>query len=92
MSLDDLLALLDRTPAVVDIHPVSTVYLPKEVIILDSAAEVAWQLDAPEPMLPGKILITASDSQGRSARNRGGRRTGFPACLYCGRLESLPYV
>ncbi len=63
MSLDDLLTLLDCTPVIADIHPVSTCYLPEDVTVLNSATEAAWQLDAPEPMLPGRLLITASDIQ-----------------------------
>ncbi|MBC8263374.1 MAG: hypothetical protein H8E47_04535 [Anaerolineales bacterium] len=63
MSLDDLLTLLDCTPVIAEIPPVSICYLPEDVTVLASAAEAAWQLDAPEPMLPGRLLITASDIQ-----------------------------
>ena len=63
MSLDELLALLDRTPLIASIHPVSICYLPEDVTVLDSATEAAWQFDAPEPTLPGRLLITGSDPQ-----------------------------
>jgi len=63
MSLDDLLTLLDCTPVIADIHPISVCYLPEDVTVLDSAAEAAWQLDAPGPTLPVRLLITASDTQ-----------------------------
>jgi hypothetical protein len=63
MTLDDLLDLLEYTPAVADIHPVSLCYLPKDVTMLDSAAEAAWLFDDPAPTLPGRLLITASDPQ-----------------------------
>lgn len=64
---DDLLALLDRTPAVVDIHPVSLCFLPPEVLVLETEAEAAWLLDAPDPVLPQRILITRANPlyQGR---------------------------
>jgi hypothetical protein len=63
MTLDDLLGLLDHTPVIADIHPVSIYYLPREVTVLDSLAEAAWLLDDPEPMLPGQLLITTSEPQ-----------------------------
>ena len=62
-SLDDLMALLDHTPVIADLHPVSVCYLPDDVTVLDSAAEAAWQLDSPEPMLPGRSLIVRPDPQ-----------------------------
>jgi hypothetical protein len=61
MQLDELLALLDHTPIIADIHPVSICYLPDNVTIMDSAAEAAWILDYPKPTLPGRLLITAKD-------------------------------
>ena len=63
MSLDELLDLLDLTPVIADIHPISLCYLPENVTVLDSAAEAAWLLDDPEPTLPGRLLITSSDTQ-----------------------------
>jgi hypothetical protein len=65
MQLDDLLNLLDQTPVITDIHPVSLCYLPdaSRVTILNSAAEAVWLLDDPEPTLPRRLLITASDPQ-----------------------------
>ena len=57
MTLDELLKLLDSTPAIADIHPVSISYLPADVVLLDSAAKAAWLLDDPKPTLPTRLLI-----------------------------------
>lgn len=57
MSLEELLALLDRTPVVANIHPVSLCYLPDDVTVLDSVAEAMWLLDDPQPTLPGRLLV-----------------------------------
>ena len=57
MSLEELLALLDQTPVVADIHPVSLCYLPDDVMVLDSVADAVWLLDDPKPTLPGRLLI-----------------------------------
>jgi hypothetical protein len=57
MTLSDLLRLLDVTPAIVDIHPVSLCFLPSDVTVFESAAEVAHLLDNPEFVLPGRYLI-----------------------------------
>lgn len=61
MTLDDLLDLLDATPLIADIHPISICYLPQDVTTLQSAAETAWMLDDPEPTLPGRLLIMAPE-------------------------------
>lgn len=63
MTLDDLLDLLDHTPIIADIHPVSVCCLPQDVTVLQSAAEAAWLFDDPEPMLPGRLLVMASEPQ-----------------------------
>ena len=63
MTLDDLLLLLDFTPAIADIHPVSICSLPDDVTVLETEAEAAWLLDDPEPTLPGRLLIMTSDPQ-----------------------------
>lgn len=63
MTLDDLIGLLEHTPVIADIHPVSIYYLPREVTVLDSMAEAAWLLDDPEPMLPRQMLVTAFEAQ-----------------------------
>lgn len=69
MTLSELLALLDMTPAVVDIHPVSLSYLPDDVSIFQTTAEVVYLLDDPEYVLPGRFLIRAGD---------GGHNGRFP--------------
>lgn len=58
MSLDELLALLDHTPVVADIHPISCYFLPDDVTVFQSATEVVRLLDNPAPVLPGRWLIT----------------------------------
>lgn len=63
MSLDELLALLDHTPVVADIHPVSRYYLPDDVTVLTSTAEAIHLLDDPNPTLPGRLLIITADRQ-----------------------------
>jgi hypothetical protein len=59
--LEELLTLLDITPVIADIHPVSLCFLPEGVVVLESAAEAAWLLDEPQPLLPQRILITGAD-------------------------------
>jgi len=58
MNFDDILSLLDKTPVIVDIHPVSLCYLPNDVTIFESTSEAAWHLDDPKTTLPARILIT----------------------------------
>lgn len=60
--MEELLALLDKTPAVVNIHPVSLCFLPSDVLILGTEAEATWLLDDPHPVLPQRILITGATS------------------------------
>lgn len=69
MSLEELLALLDQTPVVASIHPVSLCYLPDDVMVLDSVAEAIWLLDDPRPTRSGRLLV----------RDGAGKRNGrFP--------------
>jgi len=60
-TLDELLQLLDRTPVISSIHPVSLCFFPDNVMVYDSLAQLAWELDAPQPTLPQRILVTAGD-------------------------------
>lgn len=69
MSLEELLALLDRTPVVANIHPVSLCYLPDDVTVLDSVVEATRLLDEPKPTLSGRLLIRDE---------RGERNDRFP--------------
>ena len=61
VSLKELLALLDRTPVVTDIHPVSCCYLPPDVAVYGTSAELAWLLDCPTNTLPERTLILKGD-------------------------------
>jgi hypothetical protein len=81
MSLIELLSLLDCTPVIADIHPISTCYLPEDVMVLDSVSKVVWQLDAPERTLPTRMLITRSNLQyrGRFPHVRCDHRPFTPA-------------
>jgi len=62
-TLDELVQLLGHTPVICSIHPISRCFLPEDVVIYDSPAQLAWTLDAPKPTLPERILVTASDVQ-----------------------------
>lgn len=63
MTLSELLSVLDATPAIVDIHPVSLCYLPKDVTVLDKVEDIIFLLDNPETTLPGRYLITEAKTQ-----------------------------
>lgn len=62
-TLDELIQLLDYTPVISYIHPISLCFLPENVVVYESLAQLAWELDAPQPILPEHILITATDPQ-----------------------------
>lgn len=62
-TLDELVQLLDHTPVISYIHPVSLCFLPDDVVVYESLAQLAWQLDTPQPTLPERILITSTDPQ-----------------------------
>jgi hypothetical protein len=61
MTLEEILALLDTTPAIVDIHPVSLSYLPSDVSVFEKMSDVVQLLDSPETTLPGRFLIKTED-------------------------------
>ena len=61
VSLAELLDLLDSTPVIVEMHPVSRCYLPSDVAVYDTAAELAWSLDMPGTTLPVRSLILQGD-------------------------------
>ncbi|MBK9232161.1 MAG: hypothetical protein IPO15_15250 [Anaerolineae bacterium] len=61
MNLDQLLDLLDHTPVIADIHPVSLCYLPNDVMVSNSLAEVVLTFDELQPILMAKLIITSSD-------------------------------
>lgn len=68
MTLDDLLILLDRSPVVADIHPVSLCYLPDDVNVFDSINDVIEQIDLPQTMPPRRIIITGRQMDSRFPR------------------------
>jgi hypothetical protein len=49
VSLEELQALLGRTPAMVQMHPLSLAFLPDEVLAFETAEEIIAALDSPEP-------------------------------------------
>lgn len=61
VSLEALLALLDNTPVVASLHPVSRCYLPPDVVVYESASDLAWTLDRPNTTLPVRSLILQAD-------------------------------
>jgi hypothetical protein len=59
LSLDELSALLERAPAMVQLrHRLSLVFLPEEVQVFDAAEELITALDSPNPQpeLPAVAL------------------------------------
>ena len=61
VSLKALLALLDSTPVIAEMHPVSRCYLPSDVAVYEMTAELAWSLDLPDTSLPERALILQAD-------------------------------
>lgn len=61
MMLEELVALLDKTPVIADIHPLSLLYLPADVAVISSALDAAVQLDTPTTLWPGRWLVTDDD-------------------------------
>jgi hypothetical protein len=63
MKLDRILQLLDQSPVIAEIHPVSLCYLPQDVTVSTSLAETVWLLDDMPTTLPGRILVTSPNLQ-----------------------------
>jgi len=61
MQLDEIISLLDRTPIIAEMHPVSACYLPDEIMIFESTHDIFFEMDNPSPTLPAKMLVMASD-------------------------------
>lgn len=61
VSLEALLDLLDDTPVIAEMHPVSRCYLPANIAVYETADDLAWLLDMPGTMLPEKALILQAD-------------------------------
>lgn len=57
MTLKELISLLDQTPVAVDIHPASLLYLPRDIVVFESALDAVLLLDSPEIIQPGRWLI-----------------------------------
>jgi hypothetical protein len=60
VNLAELLVLLDKTPVIAEIDPVSICYLPRDVAVIHSADELIWKLDSPDTVLPARYLITST--------------------------------
>lgn len=60
MRLDEIVSLVDKTPVVAEIHPVSLCYLPDDVVVFETTKDIFSQIDTPSPMLPTKMLIAYS--------------------------------
>lgn len=63
MDLETVLAVLEETPAVVHLHPVSLCYLPNDVVVFNSPDEATAQLDQKSTNLPTRWLIRSSEEQ-----------------------------
>lgn len=63
MDLDTVLAILEQTPAVVHIHPVSLCYLPDDVVLINTPDEAVARLDQKSTNLPTRWLIRPSMEQ-----------------------------
>lgn len=63
MDLETVLAVLEETPAVVHMHPVSLCYLPNDVVVFNSPDEAIAQLDQKSTNLPTRWLIRSSGNQ-----------------------------
>lgn len=63
MTLNELVNLLNHTPFIAYIHPISRCFLPEDVVMYESPAQLAWALDVPKPTLPERILVTAGNPQ-----------------------------
>ncbi|MCZ7554456.1 MAG: hypothetical protein M5U05_18070 [Anaerolineales bacterium] len=57
LEWDDLLAALDASPMIVDMHPVLYAFLPDEVRVVHDSAEASWLMDSPDPTLLSKMII-----------------------------------
>jgi hypothetical protein len=53
--------MLDSTPVIAEMHPVSCCYLPSDVVVYKTAAELAWLLDRPTNILPERMLVLKAD-------------------------------
>lgn len=60
MDIDSVLGVLEQTPAVVHIHPVSLCYLPEDVVVFDSPDDAVAQIDQKSTTLPARWLIKPS--------------------------------
>ncbi len=61
MDINALSDLLEKTPVVASIHPVSVAFLKKIPEIVDTPQEVIKKLDSPEPFPPKNYLINTHD-------------------------------
>lgn len=60
MEIDAILRVLEQTPAIVHIHPVSLCYLPEDVVVFDSPDDAIAQIDQKSTSLPMRWLIKPS--------------------------------
>jgi hypothetical protein len=67
VTLIELIELLDRTPVIAKIHPVSLCYLPKDVTVFETLDDLVKILDDPNITLPQRFLV-ASDVRPYASR------------------------
>jgi hypothetical protein len=63
VSLEELQALLGRTPAMVQMHPLSLAFLPDEVLAFETAEKMIVALDSPEPQPEVPIVALTVDER-----------------------------
>ena len=61
VSLEALLPMLNSTPVIAEMHPVSRCYLTSDVVVYETAAELTWLLDCPADTLPERMLVLKAD-------------------------------
>lgn len=61
VSLEYLLDILEDTPVIAEMDPVSCCYLPPDVAVYETAEKLAWKLDMPSTTLPARALILQDD-------------------------------
>lgn len=62
MRLNEMIALLDKTPLIAHIHPVSACYLPDDVTVFETTEEMLLGIDSPSATLSAKMLVVALES------------------------------
>ena len=57
VSLEEIHSLAEKSPLILDIDPLSILYLPSDIIVLEDEEKLLKMVDSPEITLPSKIII-----------------------------------